>query len=92
MNALTQTEQNSRHTPGPISADEARQQALRDGIRDMLEECTEAQRAFLHRIHDNAPWKGLANCPPGKLAESYELVRRTVFGNRAAIAKAEGRP
>ena len=67
----------------PISAAEVQSQSLRDGINALLEDCTEKQRAFLHRIHDSAPWKGLANCPPDQLSLSYELLRRTVIENRS---------
>lgn len=68
----------------PLSAEAVRVKALRDGIDDMLEQCTQVQQAFLHRIHDSAPWKGLANCPDSKLPETYELLRRTISANRAA--------
>ncbi len=65
----------------PLSAEAAKTKTLRDGIDSMLDMCTEPQRAFLNRIHDNAPWRGLANCPDNKLAETYELLRRTVSAN-----------
>lgn len=71
----------------PPSAEQIKEQALRQGISDLMGECSEKQNAFLHRIHDNAPWKGLANCPAGKLSETYELLRRTVAENeRKAVA------
>jgi hypothetical protein len=38
---------------------------------------------MLHRIHDNAPWKGLTNCPEHKLDETYDLLRRTAIKNAA---------
>lgn len=68
----------------PMSAESAKVKALRDGIDSMLDLCTEQQQAFLHRIHDNAPWKGLSNCPDGKLSETYELLRRTIAANIGA--------
>lgn len=74
---------NAPKTPGPRSAAELRTDAVREAIGELLAECTETQRAFLHRIHDNAPWKGLANCPGNKLDETYELLRRTVLVNTA---------
>jgi hypothetical protein len=55
--------------------------ALRNGINDLVLRCTDKQIKFLQTIHDNAPWKGLANCPDDKLAETYELLRRTVIVN-----------
>lgn len=61
------------------TAAEVQKQALRTATAALLADCTDAQRAGLHRIHDGAPWKGLANCPPSKLADAYELVRRTAF-------------
>lgn len=63
------------------TADEVRDQALRDAIHVLLAQCTEKQRAALHAIHDRAPWKGLFNCPADKLRETYNLVRRTVEAN-----------
>lgn len=68
----------------PLDAEQLRIQALREGIALLMTQCTEKQNAFLHKIHDSAPWKGLANCPPGKLGETYELLRRTVIQNEAA--------
>lgn len=76
-----------KHMPGPISAEALRATTLRSGIAELFEECDAVQQAFLHRIHDSAPWGGIANCPDNKLAETYELLRRTVSMNRA---KAEG--
>lgn len=69
------------------TAREVQDELLRVDILKMLDECTETQIAFLHRVHDNAPWKGLANCPSAKLFETYDLVCRTVVSNRS---KAEG--
>lgn len=65
----------------PLSAKDLRIKALRDGIAELMTQCTEAQVAGLHRIHDRAPWKGLANCPDDKLVDTYELLRRTVIHN-----------
>lgn len=66
----------------PLTSDAVRIKALRDGIDDMLQQCTQVQQEFLHHIHDSAPWKGLSNCPDSKLSETYELLRRTVNANR----------
>lgn len=74
----------AQHTPP--TADQLRVQSLRDGINALILECTDAQIAGLHRIHDNSPWKGLNNCPVSQLPATYELLRRTVMQN----AKAEG--
>lgn len=65
----------------PPSTEDLRISGLRDGIAELMAECTEKQLAGLHRIHDSAPWKGLANCPVNKLGETYELLRRTVMSN-----------
>lgn len=62
-----------------LTAQQLRSKAVRDGINALLENCTAQQRANLHRIHDTAPWKGLANCPEDELNNTYELVRRTVL-------------
>lgn len=70
------------------SAAEIEADALRENIHTLLAECSEAQVAGLHRIHDNAPWKGFDNCPPEKLYETYELVRRTAMSNRASTGGA----
>jgi hypothetical protein len=67
-----------------LTAEQFRVKAMRDGISELMEQCTEEQLALLHRIHDNSPWKGLANCPDNKLADTYELLRRTVLKNGAA--------
>jgi hypothetical protein len=75
----------AKHTP--LSSAEVRVKALRDGIGELISQCTDQQVAFLHRIHDNAPWKGLANIPDSELSATYDLLRRTVIGN---IAKATG--
>ncbi len=75
-----------QHTP--MAAKDLQDKALRDGIAELMLACTEKQNAFLHRIHDSAPWKGLANCPPEKLGETYELLRRTVAQNAAAAGSA----
>jgi hypothetical protein len=72
-----------------MNSNEVKAAALRAEIENLLHECTDAQKLGLHRIHDNAPWKGFVNCPPEKLSETYELVRRTVMGNRADM---RGRP
>jgi hypothetical protein len=72
------------HTSVPLSAEAAKTKALRDGIDSMMDLCTEKQIAFLNKIHDNAPWKGLANCPDNKLVDTYELLRRTVAANVGA--------
>jgi hypothetical protein len=65
-----------------VTAQQLRNDAVRQGIAGLMEQCTEVQNASLHRIHDGAPWKGLANCPDNKLDETYELLRRTL--NRGA--------
>lgn len=56
--------------------------AMRNEINSMLLECTEEQVAFLNKIHDLAPWKGWANCPSDHLADNFNLVVRTLEGNR----------
>lgn len=61
---------------------------MRDAIDELIAECTDAQVAGLHRIHDNAPWKGLGNCPADKLSTAYELLRRTVMQNIKAAGSA----
>lgn len=71
-------------TAGPLNSDDIQEKALREGIGELITQCTTKQVEFLHRIHNGAPWKGLDNCPPGKLAETYELLRRTVLKNAAA--------
>lgn len=55
-----------------------RNELVRKAINDALPLLTDKQRAFLNRIHDNAPWKGLANCPDSELLATYELIRRTL--------------
>ena len=59
------------------TADEIKNDALRAAIDAEMSMLTERQCKLIYRIHDNAPWKGLANCPPEKLDETYELIRRT---------------
>ncbi|MEZ2132735.1 MULTISPECIES: hypothetical protein [unclassified Sinorhizobium] len=66
------------------SARQVQDDALRAAIADLLAECTEKQKGFFQSIHENAPWKSLDNCPSARLAESYDLVCRTVALNRAA--------
>lgn len=68
------------------------EQALRDNANRMLALCTDEQRAFFHRIHDGAPWKGWANCPvqhQGRhpLSAAHDLLCRTMDENarRAAL-------
>ena len=56
--------------------------AMRSEITNMLSECTDEQNAFLHKIHDGAPWRGLSNCPADRLKETFDLVARTVEKNR----------
>lgn len=51
---------------------------IRQAINDALPLLSEKGRALIHRIHDNAPWKGLANCPDSKLNQTYELIRRSL--------------
>lgn len=58
-------------------------EALRRATNALLRECTEQQVALFNKIHDSAPYAGWLKCPPAKLAESYDLVRRTVARNRA---------
>lgn len=65
----------------PVSAADVQINALRAGIDDMLVQCSEKQREFFHRIHASSPWKTIDKCPPGKLSESYELLRRTIIKN-----------
>ena len=65
------------------SSNEVQEKSLRDAIDALVAECTEKQVSFLNRIHDNAPWKGLKNCPVTKLTETYELLRRTVSENQS---------
>lgn len=65
----------------PLSTEQLRVKSLRDGISELMLECTAKQIGMLHRIHDNAPWKGISNCPESKLSDTYELLRRTVMGN-----------
>jgi len=64
------------------TAKQITEQALRKAIEDLSKRCTEKQVAFLHKIHDSAPWKGLDRCPENKLTETYELLRRTVISNQ----------
>jgi hypothetical protein len=61
------------------SAAELREIAVRSGINELMRQCTQTQIAFIHRIHDSAPWRGLKNCPANRLDETYELLRRTVL-------------
>ena len=63
------------------SATQVRDRAIRDGINELLGQCTDKQKSFLHNIHDHAPWNGLHNCPSSKLDDTYELLRRTVNSN-----------
>lgn len=65
------------------TAEEIMTRALRAAMEELMAECTEDQIAFLHRIHDNSPWKGLHNAPLVELVNSYDLVTRTVVKNRA---------
>lgn len=67
----------------PIAtATELKIAAIRDGITRLLALCTEKQRTLVHHVHQYAPWKSLENCPPDKLDETYELLRRTAIKNR----------
>lgn len=59
------------------------EKAARDAIDGLLDECTDAQNVWFHKIHNAAPWKGVRHIPVAKLSESYELLRRTVIKNRA---------
>ena len=70
----------------PPTAAQVAEQSMRNAIDELVAECTEAQVAGLHRIHDNAPWKGLGNCPANQLSTTYELLRRTVMQNTKAAA------
>lgn len=54
--------------------------AQRQAINDLLPRLSEAELKGLHRIHDNAPWKGLDNCPDHKLADTLALIHRTLDG------------
>ncbi len=76
------------HTP--LTTEQLRVRSLRDGIDTLMLECTEAQLQGLHRIHDAAPWKGLANCPENQLSATYELLRRTVMQNAKATGQEGG--
>lgn len=69
-----------------LNAKEVQTAALRAEIENLLGECTDDQNEFFHRVHNNAPWKGFANCPAAELHGNYELVRRTVMANRKAVA------
>jgi len=64
-----------------LTAKHLQEQVLRDGIVELMGQCTEQQNCLLHRIHDNAPWKGLMNCPTDRLTETYNLLHRTVVKN-----------
>ncbi len=68
----------------PLNATQIKVRAIRAAIAELMGECTEQQRQFLHTIHDNAPWKGLANCPASKLDATYALLCRTVKENSRA--------
>ncbi len=68
------------------TAKEVTRRALHEAIEVLMVECTVEQNAFLHRINDSAPWKGLANCPDKDLPGMYDLVVRTVVSNRANAA------
>lgn len=65
------------------TAQEVVRRALFSSMEDLMSECTEEQIAFLHRINDNSPWKGLSNVPDKDLPGMYDLVKRTVEKNRA---------
>ena len=77
------------------SSADVKRESMLVSIKELLAECTEDQACFFNRIHNRAPWKGIDNCPENRLAESYQLIRRTVIENRAkeriTIASAEGR-
>lgn len=60
------------------SSKELQTNAVRQAINEALPLLSDKGRALIHRIHDNAPWKGLANCPDAKLSETYELIRRSL--------------
>lgn len=72
----------------PPTAAQVAEQSMRDAIDELIAECTDAQVAGLHRIHNNAPWKGLGNCPVNQLFTTYELLRRTVMQNAKATGSA----
>lgn len=59
--------------------------ALRNAITDQLPQLSEVQMDSLCHIHDSAPWQGLWNCPPDKLAETYDLVFRTIAQNKLRV-------
>lgn len=65
----------------PLPVSKFRTEAVRKVIGELLDQCTDKQRAHLHQIHNSAPWHGLKNCPENKLDETYELLRRTVMKN-----------
>lgn len=65
----------------PSSVDELTRDTLKKETLALLEQCTEDQREFFHRIHTNSPWKGFDNVPEKEIAQSYDLVRRTVINN-----------
>lgn len=67
-----------------LDSEQLKEKALRDGIAELMQQCTEKQNAFLHKIHDSAPWRGLANIPTKELGNTYELLRRTVEQNLKA--------
>jgi len=76
----------AQQTQAPPSVEQLKEKALRDGIAELMQGCTDKQNDFLHRIHDSAPWKGLANCPVEKLGDTYELLRRTAQQNASGAA------
>lgn len=67
-------------------ASQVQERALRDSANRMLSLCTVEQRAFFHRIHDKAPWKGWANCPVQHhglrpLSSAHDLLCRQMDAN-----------
>jgi hypothetical protein len=52
---------------------------VRQAISALLDDCTFAEANGFYRIHDNAPWKGVANMPDDRLDASYDLLRRTIL-------------
>jgi hypothetical protein len=73
-------------------AAEVAEAALRNNANRMLAELPLEQRAFFHRIHDGAPWKGWENCPVEHhglkpLASAHDLLVRSLAktAGRAAL-------
>ncbi len=50
----------------------------RKAVRELLEQCTEAQQAFFKRLHSG---KSIDEIPESKLRNAYDLCKRTLEKN-----------